>query len=128
MQIFLSYRRDDAAAWAGRLRDALAARFGDDSIFQDVVAIRPGRNFADAIEAAIMRSDVAIAVIGPGWLTASGPDGEQRLEQADDYVRSELLAAFAHTTLVIPELVGGAAMPTSAQLPDVLRPLGLLQA
>ena len=39
MRIFLSYRREDSSAWAGRLRDALSARFGEDNIFQDVVAV-----------------------------------------------------------------------------------------
>lgn len=36
MRIFLSYRREDSSAWAGRPHDTLAARFGEQNIFQDV--------------------------------------------------------------------------------------------
>lgn len=128
MRIFLSYRREDASAWAGRLRDALAAQFGEANIFQDVAAVRPGQKFTDAIDTALSRSDVALAVIGPRWLVASGDDGELRLAQSDDYVRAELMAALAHTKQVIPVLVGGATMPAAATLPEGLQELGLRQA
>jgi len=89
----------------------LAARFGDRNIFQDVVAVRPGQNFTDAMDAALSRSDVVIAVIGPRWLTAAGADGEPRLAKSDDYVRAELTAALAHAKQVIPVLVGGRRSP-----------------
>jgi hypothetical protein len=128
MRIFLSYRREDSSAWAGRLRDALSARFGEDNIFQDVVAVQPGQDFTDAVDAALSRSDATLAVIRPRWLTAAGVDGEPRLADESDYVRSELVAALASTPSVIPVLVGGAAMPTAARLPDELKPLALLQA
>jgi TIR domain len=128
MRIFLSYRREDASAWAGRLRDALAAQFGEENIFQDVATVRPGEKFTDAIDAALSRSDVALAVIGPRWLVASDGDGEPRLAKSDDYVRAELIAALTHTEQVIPVLVGGATMPTPGQLPEGLKELGLRQA
>ena len=41
-RVFVSYRRDDAAAYAGRLYDALSARFGADNVFMDVDAIGLG--------------------------------------------------------------------------------------
>ena len=107
MRIFLSYRREDSSAWAGRLRDALSARFGEDNIFQDVVAVQPGQDFTDAVDAALSRSDATLAVIGPRWLTAAGVDGAPRLADESDYVRSELVAALASTPSVIPVLVGG---------------------
>ena len=46
MQIFLSYRREDASPWAGRLHDGLADRIGDGNVFQDVEAVRPGQDKA----------------------------------------------------------------------------------
>src|SRR5438093_9482908 len=128
MRIFLSYRREDASAWAGRLRDALAAQFGEENIFQDVATVRPGQKFTDAIDAALSQADVALAVIGPRWLTAAADDGEPRLAKSDDYVRAELRAALAHTKQVIPVLVGGATMPTAGELPEGLEELGLRQA
>ncbi len=128
MRIFLSYRREDASAWAGRLRDALAARFGEDQVFQDVVGVRPGQDFTDAIDDALERSDAVLVVIGPAWSTAAGADGAPRLADPDDYVRYELRAALARGSPVIPVLVGGAKMPGRALLPDDLDGLAVLQA
>ena len=128
MRIFLSYRRDDSAPRAGRLRDALAARFGDGNIFQDIVAIAPGERFDDAIDAAHGQCDALIAVIGPGWITAVDAHGQARLTSADDYVRRELATALSRATPTIPVLVNGALMPTAEQLPMDLRQLALRQA
>jgi hypothetical protein len=41
-QIFISYRRDDTSAWAGRLYDRLINRFGSNMIFMDVDNLAPG--------------------------------------------------------------------------------------
>jgi len=128
VRIFLSYRREDSSAWAGRLHDALADRFGERNVFQDVEAIRPGEDFTDAVDTAISQSDAVLAVIGPHWVTAEGPSGERRLDSADDYVRAELEAALRHGRRLIPVLVGGAAMPTAGQLPTELRALTQRQA
>jgi hypothetical protein len=39
MKLFVSYRRDDTGGRAGRLVDALVARFGARNVFQDVNAV-----------------------------------------------------------------------------------------
>ena len=90
--------------------------------------MQPGQDFTDAVDAALSHADAVLAVIGPHWLTAAGADGVPRLANEDDYVRSELVAALSRTGPVIPVLVGGAVMPTEAQLPDDLKRLALLQA
>jgi hypothetical protein len=109
VRIFLSYRREDSSAWAGRLHDTLAARFGEQNIFQDVAAIRAGEDFDDAIDRALAQADVTLVVIGPQWLAATAPGGETRLAQEGDYVRAELTAAFTHGSRVVPLLLGGGA-------------------
>jgi hypothetical protein len=48
-QIFISYRREDAAYPAGRLRDLLSARFRQSQIFMDV-DMAPGTDFVEAIQ------------------------------------------------------------------------------
>jgi TIR domain len=128
MRIFLSYRREDSAAWAGRLHDSLAARFGERNIFQDVVAVQPGEDFTDAIDRALSQSEAALVVIGPRWLTVADAEGARRLDQPDDFVRTELIAALTHELRVIPVLVGGATMPSAAQLPSGLELLAQRQA
>jgi hypothetical protein len=128
MRIFLSYRREDSSAWAGRLHDLLSDRFGERNIFQDVTAVGPGEDFTAAIHRALGAADATLAVIGPTWLTVTGPDGVRRLDEPDDYVRAELSAALARDAPVIPVLVGGAQMPSAADLPAGLEPLAQRQA
>lgn len=128
MQIFLSYRRGDVGGHAGRLSDALVQRLGARNVFQDVTAITPGQDFETAIDRALDDCDAFLAVIGPGWLTASTPDGAPRLFEADDYVRLELARALERDIPVVPVLVGGSSLPVVARLPDDLRPLVLRQS
>lgn len=128
MQVFLSYRRRDVGGYAGRLADALLQRLGANSVFQDVVAIAPGQDFTAAIDRALDDCDAFLAVIGPGWLTASTPQGTPRLFDAEDYVRLELARALNRNVRVVPVLVGGAALPAASDLPDELRGLVRRQA
>ncbi len=128
MRVFLSYRRGDAGGYAGRLTDALFQRLGPRSVFQDVTAISPGQDYTVAIDRALDDSDAALVVIGPGWLTAVTPQGTRRLLEAGDYVRLELARALRRDIRVIPVLVGGASLPTAADLPDDLQGLTQRQA
>ena len=128
MRVFISYRRGDASAWAGRLRDGLTARLDEDDVYQDVVTVDVGEDFALSIDSALERCDVVLAVIGPQWLSIVGTDGDRRLDDPDDYVRIELGRALALNKRVIPVLVGGATMPAVDRLPDDLTQLGLRQA
>jgi hypothetical protein len=128
VQVFLSYRRDDAGGYAGRLTDALLQRLGSKSVFQDVTAISPGQDYTVAIERALAESDAALVVIGPGWLTAATPQGAPRLLEAGDYVRLELATALERDIRVIPVLVGGARLPEAAELPNDLQALVQRQA
>jgi hypothetical protein len=41
-QIFISYRRDEASAWARLLHDRLFQKFPETTIFMDVDTIEPG--------------------------------------------------------------------------------------
>jgi hypothetical protein len=116
---FLSYRRDDSAGFAGRLSDALEARFGAGSVFRDVDDIRPGQDFVAAIDTQLQSAQAVLVMIGPRWLEA-GTDGKRRLEAADDFVRREVAAGLASGKPVIPLLVGGATMPNAKDLPDAI--------
>ena len=90
MRVFLSYRRDDTAGRAGRLHDALVSRLGPRNVFMDVAAIAVGTDFVDQVDRAIAGSDVSLVVIGPNWLGARDADGQRRLDDPDDHVRSEV--------------------------------------
>jgi hypothetical protein len=49
LSIFVCYRRDDTVDAAGRLYDALVARFGRESVFLDIDSIDPGVNFGEVV-------------------------------------------------------------------------------
>ena len=122
--IFISYRREDSAAHAGRLCDRLSATLGNDRVFMDVQDIRPGQDFAHAIEETIASCDFVIAVIGPRWLSTLR--GRPAIEE--DFVHQEIAAALKRRIAVIPVLVGGAAMPLKRDLPGGLADLSRFHA
>ena len=121
--VFVCYRREDSSDVAGRIYDRLSARFGRERVFKDVDAIALGQDFRDQIGIALSSCAVLLAIMGPAWLTATTDDGERRIDQPNDYVRSELDAALARGIPVIPVLVRGARVPPHAALPGNLEPL-----
>jgi membrane-associated protease RseP (regulator of RpoE activity) len=121
-QVFISYRRNDAAAEAERLCDRLSTYFPKSHIFMDFDSIKPGADFVKAIETSVGSCDVLIAVIGKGWLTAYDKEGKLRLDDPKDIVRREIATALKRDIPVIPVLVD-ASMPQSSDLPEDLKAL-----
>ena len=119
-EIFISYRREDSAAWAGRLSDRLSARFPQSHIFMDV-DMDLGIDFVEEIEKNVGACDVLIVVIGRHWLSSADEEGRRRLDNPEDFVRLEIGTALKRGIRVIPVLVEGALMPQSGQLPDDLK-------
>ena len=125
--IFISYRRQDSDAYAGRLYDRLAARFDKARIFMDI-DMDLGIDFATEIEQRVGSCKVLVAVIGRGWLDVKDGEGRRRLDDPNDWVRLEIVAALERKIPVIPALVGGAMMPAASDLPDPLSKLTRRQA
>jgi TIR domain len=123
VRVFISYRREDTAGYAGRLYDALAARMGAHDVFMDVSDIEPGVDFSVAIADAVGSCDVMLALIGTRWATAVDAEGTRRLDDPDDYVVVETAVALERDVRVIPVLVEGASMPEADALPERLRGL-----
>jgi len=125
--VFLSYRRADTVAYAGRLADALEKHFGEGCVFQDIEAIAPGSNFVAAIDEAIACCAVLVVLIGDDWISERAADGTRRLDDARDFVRLEVSSALRAGKPVLPVLVEGAEMPPEDALPADLRALARLQ-
>ena len=126
--VFISYRRDDSAEAARRIFDGLAARLGAERVFIDAVTLEPGQDFAAAIQEKVGFCDALVAVIGPRWLTCTGPDGRRRLDEPDDWVRLEIASALSQDVKVVPTLVDGADLPDARDLPAPLTGLTNHQA
>lgn len=88
--VFISYRRDDSAGYAGALERELATRFGPQRVFMDIKSIEGGTEFPIAIDEAIKSSDVVLILIGSRWLDKKDGQGFRRLEKPDDFVRQEV--------------------------------------
>ena len=118
--VFISYRREDAAGFAGRIYDRLIQTLGRESVFIDVDNIPAGLDFVDVLSERVGRCDALIAVIGRNWLAAADRDNRRRLDDPNDFVRIEIGSALERSVPVIPVLVDGAAMPNADDLPDGL--------
>ena len=122
-KLFINYRREDTGHAAGRLYDRLIAHFGEDQVFIDIDQIEPGEDFVEVINGKVGACDIAIVAIGPNWLHATDASGKRRLDDEEDFVRMEIVAALQRKIRVIPVLVGGARMPGRHDLPEALAPL-----
>ena len=62
--IFISYRREDSFAYAGRIYDRLSAHFGKERVFMDVDNIEPGFDFVEVVTSTVASCDALVVVIG----------------------------------------------------------------
>jgi TPR repeat protein len=121
--VFISYRREDSAGYAGRIRDRLIQKFSSAQVFMDVDNIEPGLDFVEILGERVGDCDVLLAVIGKNWMNCRDAEGNRRLDDANDFVRIEIESALGRNVRVIPTLVDGATMPRGDDLPDGLKPL-----
>ena len=121
-RVFISYRRDDAEGYAGRLEEALEERLGRGSVFRDVLDIAPGADFVEAIRQRLAGAQTVLVLIGPRWAGGDSP-GTRRIDDAQDFVRLEVQVALASSARIIPLLLPGMRMPAETELPDPLKPL-----
>jgi hypothetical protein len=121
--IFINYRRKQTSDAAGRLADALAARFGENEVFIDARSIDAGTRFDERILETIDFARAIVVVIGPGWLETAS------LENPNDWVRLELEHALkSEPSRIVPVVLEGARMPDAAQLPRAIAALATQQA
>lgn len=118
--IFISYRRQDTAGYAGRLYDQLSSYFGADQVFMDIDTLEPGVDFVDVIEQEVSLCDILLVLIGRHWLTVTDKAGMRRLDSPHDFVRLEITTALNRNIPIIPVLLQGASMPNAEELPEAL--------
>jgi formylglycine-generating enzyme required for sulfatase activity len=127
-RIFISYRREDTAPYAGRIYDRLVTEFGSEQVFFDIDTILAGDDFVEVLTQKVESCDVLLAVIGKSWLTIADAAGRARIHNPEDFVVIEIGAALRRKVRVIPILVGGGHMPLSSELPSELALLARRQA
>ena len=127
MRVIISYRRADSEVITGRIRDRLAARFGENSIFVDIDNVPFGHDFREHIKNAVIDSDLLIAVIGPQW-TGGNKRGHHKINEETDPVRVEIETALQAEVPILPVLIANAKMPNADKIPASLREFCFLNA
>src|SRR5262245_26722288 len=115
--IFICYRREDSAAYAGRITDHLTVAFPG-RIFSDI-EVSLGADFEQTIQQAVGTCKVVLVIIGEQWFFSSDSLGNRRLDDPKDFVRLEIRTALEAGCYVIPVLVGSAPMPYSDSIPEI---------
>lgn len=122
-RIFISYRRADSTGHAGRL-EADLTRLLRTPVFMDVADIAPGEQFPQVLDRELRSCAAVLAIIGGHWR-----DSFAIARDGPDYVRIELRQALSSADVaVIPVLVQGASLPSSAELPADVAELASRQA
>jgi hypothetical protein len=119
--IFISYRRQDASGYAGRLFDRLVDRFGNGSVFMDVARIGAGDDFVQTLQSAVGACDLLLAVIGQAWLTCTDSSRRTRLSDPNDFLHMEIATALQRHIAVLMVVVDGATAPSTKELPEALK-------
>jgi hypothetical protein len=114
--VFISYRRNESLVEARALYERLERAFPG-KIFIDLGTLEYGEDFAEVVARQLEGCTVALALIGPTWLTAESTSGTRRIDESSDFVRIEVRAALDRQVRVIPVLLNSATIPQESQLP-----------
>jgi pterin-4a-carbinolamine dehydratase len=117
--VFISYRRDDAAAEAKLIAEACSNVLGDDAVFLDSSSVQAGSTWPRRIQDALRSSQYVLVVIGPDWLRAASDQwGRRRIDDPSDWVRQEIATALEDgNKILIPVLIRGGDIPPKDVLP-----------
>jgi tetratricopeptide (TPR) repeat protein len=125
--VFINYRGEDTHSYGALLYTELVRQFGEDRVFLDCHSIPAGADFVEELLGQVRSARVLLAVIGPRWLTATDPSDRRRIDDPADWIRRELVEAFAIGVRVIPVLTEHASLPDAADLPADIAALGRCQ-
>ena len=129
-EIFISYRRDDAAVEAAWLYSVLNTFFGEEATFFDKHEIASGDRWTEVLQNRVEQARVVLVLIGSGWLKAQDKASyRRRLDMDQDWVRKEIAHALTSVSAIpekkiIPVLLDGTAVPgAQAALPPDIAPV-----
>jgi len=93
----------------------------------DIDEIRVGDTWPQTLDNALNSATVLLVVIGPTWLRVADAYGRRRLDEPDDWVRTEIERSLSKGIPVIPILVTRATMPPKEALPAAISGLAAQQ-
>lgn len=128
MKVFISYRRADSAATAGRMAQFLDGIPAVDEVFLDVDGIAPGERFEQKIRDTLAQVSHVFVLMGPLWAGPAGVAGAARIFDDSDLVRRETRLALTSGTRLVPILLDNARMPSPGELPPDIQALSAINA
>ena len=114
LKIFVNYRQNDTGAAVSSLADYLKEAFGRKAVFVDTAAVQHGPKWPPQIKQALEASGVLLVVLGPKWFNRKN---RRRLDQGEDWVRTEIASSIKRDIPIVTLLIGGAALPKRDALP-----------
>ena len=137
-RVFICYRRTDAEADAGRIRDHLIrSRIRRRAVVRDLdCGAEPGQDYTVWMERELSRCTRFLVIIGPKWLELLAERKRLEVEKKQpDRVNQEIDRALRlcledPRKRIVPVLVRGAELPTSEELERIrpnLKTLAVLQ-
>lgn len=132
--IFISYRRSDLSLEADWLYHLITTFFGAHSVFFDREEIEGGKRWDDTLRTCVSSANIVLILIGPKWLTAQLESGRRRLDDEDDWVRREVIAALDAYRInkekrwIYTLLVNDSTLPPEDWLPGALSELSFFQS
>jgi hypothetical protein len=127
--VFVSYRRSDTAPYALGLKSELEHSLTSAFVFLDTQRIRMADLWPEALDDALSRARVLIALIGRRWIECEDCEERPRLFDEDDWVRKEIGYFLKKSPeAIIPVLVDGGQMPAREELPCEVAMLSDIQA
>ncbi|MGR7025559.1 4a-hydroxytetrahydrobiopterin dehydratase [Geodermatophilus sp. URMC 62] len=124
---FVSYRRDDASAEAGRIAQAVRESFGRNQVFLDTSGIEAGERWPDELQKALRDANVLITVIGPDWLRLGDEYGTRRIDEPNDWVRREVEEFLQAKKKIVPVYVRGSKPFPADKVPDTITGFASIQ-
>ena len=121
--VFINYRTGDGDEAAAMVEKVLSERFGKERVFRAARSIAPGSPYPETLLNAVRKSAILLAVIGAEW------SHYPQLRDESDWVRREILEAYACGIRIIPVLKGRKTdRLKAAELPAELARLADLQS
>ena len=115
--IFISYRRDGGSTFAGILYYELCRHFTSGLVFKDVNTLKPGSDYKKEIKDAIAKSAVLLVLIDKNWAYLKNENGDRKITDSKDLVRTEIKESLRANVEVIPVLFENGVMPANNELP-----------
>ena len=125
--VFINYRGEDSRSYGAFLHMGLSRHFGQKFVFLDSESLSAGCDYTEELLSRVRQATVVLTVIGSRWLTATDREGGRRIDNPRDWIRRELIEAFAVGVKVVPVLTDEAEMPREDELPEDIAALGRCQ-